>query len=409
MSVLRVPGLRIELAKDGKALVMTDVKGTVHVIPCKMADTYASSYRKDMKGGLDQLKDCVRKESLSVKDALAALGKLNQCGLTLVWRIFGEHCNKVEGIFQECFRGWRHQEDPAVITVAAEVSRFVPLEFLPLFDLSDWPERGDRETLEVNARRFPGFSAIIRREFPNLRVSQDLLLENDPKLPLKCFYYRGLSGADPEIGFFEKNAGAQGCLDFDGPWPERELHPKEFSKSLARHLRYADRRFDGKYHAPMDQIQHFVCHCETDEDTTSNARLFFSAGNVSSIAELQAWFAIFAGRRRRHKSTEGPLIFLNACGTSRIDPMAVTSFPQFFLEENGNRGFIGTETNVPDAFAADFSQRFYRSLLKGLNLGKAMREAKWEMLRDENNPLGILYILYADPDMRVKKPVGSVS
>jgi hypothetical protein len=85
--------------------------------------------------------------------------------------------------------------------------------------------------------------------------------------------------------------------------------------------------------------------------------------------------------------------------------MAVVSFPKFFLKENRNRGFIGTETNVPDGFAAEFSQMFYRSLLRGVSLGRAIYDAKWAMLREKNSPLGILYTVYADPDLCVSKPV----
>ena len=85
--------------------------------------------------------------------------------------------------------------------------------------------------------------------------------------------------------------------------------------------------------------------------------------------------------------------------------MAVTSFPRFFVEENNNRGFIGTETNVPDEFAAAFSAAFYTSLLSGSTLGKAIHDAKWKMLLEKNNPLGIIYTVYADPDLHVSRKV----
>jgi hypothetical protein len=76
-----------------------------------------------------------------------------------------------------------------------------------------------------------------------------------------------------------------------------------------------------------------------------------------------------------------------------------------FLVENGNRGFIGTETRIPDQYAAAFSEQFYTELLQGRPLGEAVHAARWTLLRRHNNPLGILYTVYADPDMRVRKPV----
>ena len=287
-----------------------------------------------------------------------------------------------------------------MITAAAELSRFIPLDFLPLFELAEWPITDDQATLEAAARRFPGFSAIIRREFRNISVSQDLVLQNDPKLPVRCFVYRGLRGVDAEIGFFKRN---ESYIDVDGPWPVGKLPGREFAKAMADYLQYAaDQRFDGEMRTPIDQIQHFICHCEIDEMVSSNSVLRLSDGNDVTISDLQAAFALPTNKQR---PPAGPLIFLNACGTSVINPMAVTSFPRFFLEENHNRGFIGTETNVPDNFAAEFSQCFYRGLLNGLTLGQAIHDAKWRMLRERKNPLGILYTVYADPDLHVGKTV----
>jgi hypothetical protein len=408
MAVLRAPGLRIELAQSGRNLVFIDAKDSRYEIPCNMTDANAAEYRKLLKLALDQLKDSVRKEDLRLTDATKALGEFCRRGRTLLWQIFcsdRKNCEQVVKIFRQSFPTWQTQKEPAVITVAAELSRFIPLEFLPLFDYSEWVKIDDWEGLEAAARRFLGFSAIIRREFPDLRVSQNLVLENEPKLPLKCFYYQGLKEAEEEIAFFARNAGAAGCFDFDGPWPDRRYNEAEFSTSLARHLHHADRRFNGKYRGTIDQIQHFVCHCDVNEELSSESLLRFSEGNNASIGDLQAALLTLEERKSLE---DGPLVFLNACGTSRIDPMAVTSFPRFFLKDNLNRGFIGTETSIPDAFAAQFSQSFYRGLLNGLGVGQALYDAKWELLRSQNSPLGILYVVYADPDLHVSKQAKNV-
>jgi len=398
--------MRIELDKGGTALILTDAKDRQHEIPCRMADSEAASYRKAIKRTLDSMKACVRGDAPSLNDAMTALGKLNTRGLSLMCDIFGARRDEVVELFQECFPAWRTQEEPAVVTVAAALGRLIPLEFLPLFELADWPRMADSEILQGAARRFPGFSAIVRRQFSDVRVSQNLVLDNDPKLPVKCFSYRGLTGARDEVDFFERNAGPRGSVDFDGPWPEHEYKADHFVRSLAAHLRYGDRRFNGTRRAVVDQIQHFVCHCEIDDDVPSDSRLIFSEGNAASITDLQARFALLEERRR---AKDGPLVFLNACGTSRIDPMTVSSFPRFFLQENSNRGFIGTETNVPDAFAAEFAQAFYRDLLAGLSLGHAIHRARWSLLLERNNPLGMLYVVYADPDLHGSKRARAVN
>ena len=55
-------------------------------------------------------------------------------------------------------------------------------------------------------------------------------------------------------------------------------------------------------------------------------------------------------------------MFLNACGSAAVDVFSASSFVKLFIE-NGNRGFLGTETRVPDTFAAKLSRRFYQELL----------------------------------------------
>jgi hypothetical protein len=46
-------------------------------------------------------------------------------------------------------------------------------------------------------------------------------------------------------------------------------------------------------------------------------------------------------------------------------------------------------------------------VLAGRSLGEAMYQARWSILRSYKNPLGILYTLHADADIRVRRPVPS--
>ena len=64
-----------------------------------------------------------------------------------------------------------------------------------------------------------------------------------------------------------------------------------------------------------------------------------------------------------------PLVFLNSCGSGNLDPAAAGSFPELFLG-HGFSGFIGTETIVPDNFAAAFATEFYDNLLSAGRWGK---------------------------------------
>ena len=392
-NIRRVPKLKLESGKKANTLIVTDANNVPHEISCDFDVIAAGDLRRGLRRTLETITKQLNSDDipeLTIAHASNALEALDRRGRSMMVSIFGRDREKLSKLFEANFPLWSAGSSPIVITAAAELTRFLPLEFLPLFDLRSWPRYPDWPTLAQAARRFPGFSAIIRREFYNLKVPQDLTLKSNPRLPLKCFFERSFPGALEEVEFFKNNHS----IEFDGPWPETKL--EQFPDLLAQYLQFANQTFTGNLRNQADQIQHFTCHCETDELVPSDSTLALSEENIATIADLQA---SLRPPSQLENQEPGPLIFLNACGTSKMDPMTAASFPQFFLKDNGNRGFIGTETSIPDDVAAYFSRRFYESLLSGVRLGEAIYEAKWKMLYETNNPLGILYTLYADPDM----------
>jgi hypothetical protein len=161
----------------------------------------------------------------------------------------------------------------------------------------------------------------------------------------------------------------------------------------------------------LDQIQHFACHCDTSSSTSSEyfLTLAHKEENDGTPSYREGHVAMnqlkeqFGGFRKRVSKKPLPLIFLNACGSSKMTPAGMASFPKFFLEYIlGNRGVIGSEAIIPDVVAAEFSERFYRNLIRGHCLGEAMYRARWRLVRYLNNPLGILYAIYANPDLHVQ-------
>ncbi len=74
---------------------------------------------------------------------------------------------------------------------------------------------------------------------------------------------------------------------------------------------------------------------------------------------------------------------------------------QWFLD-NQHRGVIGTETVIPDTFAAVFAANFYKAFLTGEPIGQALISAKRQMVDKYGNPLGMVYTMYADPDLQVE-------
>jgi CHAT domain-containing protein len=95
-----------------------------------------------------------------------------------------------------------------------------------------------------------------------------------------------------------------------------------------------------------------------------------------------------------------PLVFLNACGTSVVDPRTAVSMMTPFLK-NANRGIIATSANIPDRVAARFSRWFYTKLLSGLTVAEALYAARRDLLVTYANPLGVLYAYYGNPGLRV--------
>jgi hypothetical protein len=90
---------------------------------------------------------------------------------------------------------------------------------------------------------------------------------------------------------------------------------------------------------------------------------------------------------------------MNACNSSTL--REEDSPLKLFLELPNNRGFIGAETELPDSFAAPFAIAVYERLLLRLQpLSVALLGARWDLLQRCQNPLGILYTAYADPDLR---------
>jgi CHAT domain-containing protein len=112
---------------------------------------------------------------------------------------------------------------------------------------------------------------------------------------------------------------------------------------------------------------------------------------------MDCWAAQFAASDVRD---DMPLVFLNACGTAIMDPAVASSFVKVFCDNN-NRCIIATTSNVPDRIAASISRYFYQQLFTGVEVGSALHSAKWRLLQDHRNPLGIVYCIYASAGLRM--------
>jgi len=349
--------------------------------------------------------------TLDASAAGAFLDVVQRLGDKLLWRLFGRELPQVSEIFERSFArvlaAPPGSRPDAVVEIDSVDDRVVLFEILPLVERGDFAVR-ELPDLIRQARRFIGMSAIVRRVG---RTKQDLnpALVNSPHLSMKMFYDAQFDGSRDEVEFFLSHKGR---IQLDGPWPHAQFINRALSDSavvdrLADLLLQPWQGLNGKKREPPDQIQHFSCHCDTSSMRTSDHFLHLQSNEDEvyhlPIGALEAGFAraMRGSSWRMRKVVPLPLVFLNACHTAAHRLDEPTHWASVFLTA-GYRGFIGTETGMPDGFAAEFAKLFYTALLEGLTAGEALQYAKWRMLERRRNPLGLLYTFYGNPDLKVE-------
>jgi hypothetical protein len=97
-----------------------------------------------------------------------------------------------------------------------------------------------------------------------------------------------------------------------------------------------------------------------------------------------------------------PLVFLNGCRTTDLNPERAIDFVSFFVEDAWARGVIGTEITVFEELAHRFAEECLRRfLVERQPIGEAVRQARLALLHDLN-PLGLAYIPFVMPTVRLK-------
>ncbi|HEX9064907.1 MAG TPA: hypothetical protein VF843_07350 [Streptosporangiaceae bacterium] len=90
-----------------------------------------------------------------------------------------------------------------------------------------------------------------------------------------------------------------------------------------------------------------------------------------------------------------PLVFLNGCETSGLQPEEAIRFVDFFVSTASASGVIGTQITVFEQLACDFAEECLRQfLVEGVSIGEAVRAARLKLL-GLGNPLGLVYIPFA--------------
>jgi hypothetical protein len=99
-----------------------------------------------------------------------------------------------------------------------------------------------------------------------------------------------------------------------------------------------------------------------------------------------------------------PLVVLNGCQTTALDPTKPLNFVEAFTREAFASAVVGTETSVFEGLACDFAEQLLRRFIAhDIPLGQAVREARLVLLKD-GNPLGLAYIPFGSVGLRMTDP-----
>ena len=100
-------------------------------------------------------------------------------------------------------------------------------------------------------------------------------------------------------------------------------------------------------------------------------------------------------------SSPRPLVFINGCHTTALEPEMAIEFVSALVETSGAAGVIGTEITVFEPLASSFAEDCLRRFLVGESVGAAVRGARLSLLA-RGNPLGLAYIPFAIASLKLR-------
>ena len=420
--------LTIEIKIDSACTIKATGNGDPVI--CHNTDfdrTKLATLRRQSKQALRELSDDLRGKAaqsepiVPIPNSIKALTKLQKFGYDLLLALVGKSHREtvpllvdlaIKSIYgagvttpEPILRWDAVNKEPPLIVFKTSVNDGIPIDTIPLLNLYTHPRPvKDLNVLGRFANSFLGFCGIVKREISDT-LGPCRYLENDPNLPIKMFINRGLSGSRKEERTFRKNDR----VHVGRAWPEDSATSQDdFAETLANHLWEVETRFGGPRRKHPDQVCHFSCHSHTGIERLPNdyeislQSDFLGGRRTASLRNLTIALSALSEQAKDDKNHR-PLIFMNSCGSGDLDPSGASSFPNLFMNSNlGFTGFIGTETSMPNDLASEFSIRFYDKVILGMPIGKALLQTRWDVLSKYHNPLGLLYALFAEPEIRVR-------
>jgi hypothetical protein len=148
---------------------------------------------------------------------------------------------------------------------------------------------------------------------------------------------------------------------------------------------YADTRaeFFERLRVARPHLVYLYCHGGLQDD----GRPFLQVGGPGERGILRASLRT----ERIYWKEPRPLVFINGCHTTAVEPEVAFNFVSGFIETAGASGVIGTEITIFEPLARVFAEECLRHFLDGVSIGESIRAARLALL-EELNPLGLVYI-----------------
>ena len=149
-------------------------------------------------------------------------------------------------------------------------------------------------------------------------------------------------------------------------------------------------------HAGNSQLIHIATHGRFQAEDIPLSPIHLEDGEVilQDLNQLRASSVI----------AEKPFVFLNACHGGRlgIDLIGPEGWAKRFMKDFGVTVFIGSQWEISDRLAADFSQSLYEQLGNGIALGQALFHARQRIRTIQpGNPTWLAYACYGNPELQI--------
>jgi len=177
-------------------------------------------------------------------------------------------------------------------------------------------------------------------------------------------------------------------------WPKHQQALKSLMPGMTWNLADTREETRTKLKSTKPHLVYFYCHGGVISDTP-----FIKVGAREELGitpdNLDGW-----GIEWKYPQ---PLVFINGCHTTASEPKQALHFVEKFVITCNAAGVIGTEITIFEELAAAFAEECLRRfLVGGETIGDSVRRARLKLL-GQGNPLGLVYNIYANAGLRLKK------